>query len=168
MKWVMIVVMGVMSVCGVGVNVLMYILMLVGSYKFNMLSMMMELVNGGNVYMSIENAFDYGNSVAYIIVEFRTFMNSFDNWDKMDMNYDLMLKIWVEDVVVNYVMMFNEWIWIFISKVLRGINGVIVVVNSLEAYIVEVVVIVKVDMVGIRFEVMCEIIEKIVWDVVGY
>jgi len=161
--------MGVMSACGVGANALTHISTLAGSYKLNTLSTTTETVNGGNAHTSIENALDYGNSVAHIIAELRTFTNSSDNWDKMDTNYDSMSKTWVEDAVANgtYATTSNEWTWIS-TKDLRGINGVSTSANPLEAYIAEAVVIAKADTAGTRLEAMREIIEKTVWDAVGY
>ena len=162
--------MGVMSACGVGANALTHISTLAGSYKLNTLNTTTESVNGGNAHTSIENALDYGNSVAHIIAELRTFTNSSDNWDKMDTNYDSMSKTWVEDAVANgtYVTTSNEWTWISTPKVLRGINGVTAVANPLEAYIAEAVVIANADTAGTKLEAMREIIEKTVWDAVSY
>ena len=103
-----------------------------------------ETVNGGNAHTSIDTALDYGNSVAHIIAELRTFTSSADDWDKMDTDYDSMSKTWVEDAVANYATTSNEWTWIS-TKVLRGINGVTAVANPLEAYIAEAVVIAKAE-----------------------
>ena len=162
--------MGVMSACGVGANALTHISTLAGSYKLNTLNTTTESVNGGNAHTSIENALDYGNSVAHIIAELRTFTSSADNWNKTDMNYASMSRYWVEDAVDNarYVTTSNEWTWISTPKVLRGINGVTAVANPLEAYIAEAVVIAKADTAGTSLEAMREIIEKTVWDAVGY
>ena len=160
--------MGVMSACGVGANALTHISTLAGSYKLNTLNTTTESVNGGNAHTSIENALDYGNSVAHIIAELRTFTNSSDNWDKMDTNYDSMSKTWVEDAVANYATTSNEWTWISTPNVLRGISGVTAVANPLEAYIAEAVVIANADTAGTKLEAMREIIEKTVWDAVGY
>ena len=160
--------MGVMSACGVGANALTHISTLAGSYKLNTLNTTTESVNGGNAYTSIENALDYGNSVAHIIAELRTLhvTSSAADWDQMDTNYDLMSKTWVEDAVANYATTSNEWTWISTPKVLRGISGVTAVANPLEAYIAEAVFSAKED--GTRLEAMREIIEKTVWDAVGY
>ena len=160
--------MGVMSACGVGANALTHISTLAGSYKLNTLSTTTETVNGDNAHTSIENALDYGNSVAHIIAELRTFTNSSD-WDKMDTNYDSMSKTWVEDAVANgtYNTTSNEWTSIS-TKDLRGINNVSTSANPLKAYIAEAVVIAKADTAGTRLEAMREIIEKTVWDAVGY
>ena len=160
--------MGVMSACGVGANALTHISTLAGSYKLNTLNTTTEQVNGGNAHTSIENALDYGNSVAHIIAELRTFTSSADDWDKMDTNYGSMSKTWVEDAVARYVTTSNEWTWISTPKVLRGINGVTAVANPLEAYIAEAVDIANADTAGTKLEAMREIIEKTVWDAVGY
>ena len=155
--------MGVMSACGVGANALTHISTLAGSYKLNTLNTTTEQVNGGNAHTSIENALDYGNSVAYIIAELRTFTTAGVHWDKMDTDYDSMSKTWVEDA--TYVTTSNEWTWIS-TKDLRGVNGVSTSATPLEAYIAEAVVIAKAD--ETKLEAMREIIEKTVWDAVGY
>ena len=161
--------MGVMSACGVGANALTHISTLAGSYKLNTLNTTTESVNGGNAHTSIENALDYGNSVAHIIAELRTLhvTSSAADWDKMGTNYDSMSKTWVEDAVANYATTSNEWTWIS-TKDLRGINNVSTSATPLEAYIAEAVVIAKADTAGTRLEAMREIIEKTVWDAVGY
>ena len=86
--------MGVMSACGVGANALTHISTLAGSYKLNTLSTTTETVNGDNAHTSIENALDYGNSVAHIIAELRTFTNSPDNCAKMDTKYASISNTW--------------------------------------------------------------------------
>ena len=162
--------MGVMSACGVGANALTHISTLAGSYKLNTPAGSTVQVNNQAAGATIDAALDYGNSVAHIIAELRTFTSSADNWNKTDMNYASMSRYWVEDAVDNarYVTTSNEWTWISTPKVLRGINGVTAVANPLEAYIAEAVVIAKADTAGTSLEAMREIIEKTVWDAVGY
>ena len=156
--------MGVMSACGVGANALTHISTLAGSYKLKTLNRDVGTSERRNAHTVLKAALDYGNSVAHIIAELRTFTSSADNWDKMDTNYDSMSKTWVEDAVICDDVQRVDLD--FHPKVLRGINGVTAVANPLEAYIAEAVVIAKAD--GTSLEAMREIIEKTVWDAVGY
>ena len=160
--------MGVMSACGVGANATTHISTLAGSYKLKTLIGTAKTVNGANAHTQIVSALDYGNEVAHFIAELRTFTTKDHNWDDMDSDYDTKSKIWVEGAVDNYPTTSNEWTWISTPNVLRGINGVTASNNPLEAYIAEAVVIAKADTLGTKLEAMREIIEKTVWDAVGY
>ena len=157
-----------MSACGVGANAQTHISTLAGSYKLKTLNSTTETVNGAtNAYTQIVSALDYGNEVAHFIAELRTFTTKDHDWDDMNSDYDTKSQIWVEDAVANYPTTSNEWTWIS-TKALRGIGGTPTSATPLKDYIADAVVIAKADAARTKLEAMREIIEKTVWDAVGY
>ena len=144
---------------GRSVSALDTIKTLVGNYKLN--SSNSATLNDADVHTLAEEARDHGDVVAHIIAELRTFTEITDNWDAIDADYAADVRKWVEGNTLSS----NEWTRITTLEI-RNIDNVAITPNPLEAYIAEAVTKAQGD--ASKLEAMREIIEKTVWDAVGY
>ena len=133
---------------------------LVGNYKLKSAST--TALAGSTAHDLVQDALNHGDVVAHFIAELRTFTKTTDDWDDIDADYDADVKKWAED---NTLLASNEWTRITTVPI-RNIAGVALTANPLKDYIAEAVAIAKTD--STKLEAMREIIEKTVWDAVGY
>jgi gamma-glutamyl:cysteine ligase YbdK (ATP-grasp superfamily) len=120
----------------------------------------------------LDAALNHGDEVAHLIAELRTFTQTNDDWNDILSDYDADVKKWTES---NPLLPYKSNEWTRITKQpLRGITSIrdasasSPVSDPIRAYIAEAVNIAKTAGNEGKLEAMREIIEKTVWDAVGY
>ena len=145
---------------GRGVSALESIKTLAGNYKLK--SSSTTALAGSTAHALVQDALNHGDEVAHFIAELRTFTQMSDDWNDINTDYDADVKKWVEGSALPAS---NEWTRITTVPI-RNIADVSITANPLKDYIAEAVTLAQNN--TSKLEAMREIIEKTVWDAVGY
>ena len=120
-------------------------------------------IDGKNAYELIVNASKLSDEVGHIIAELHNFNAANSNWADMSSDYDEKFKPFVEGSGLKS----NEYTWITTKDLLQFDGSVTTTTTPLEKYIDDAVA--KATSTGFsNFDTIKEVIEKTVWDAVGY